>query len=69
MDWSRVIDIVLTAVILPGVVWGVKTLIEIKTVLIGTDGQNGIRSDVRKIEEKVDHHEHRITVLERNDAA
>ena len=64
MDWSHIIDIVLTAVILPGVIWGVKTLIEIKTILIGTDGQNGIRSDIKILKDKADDHEHRITIVE-----
>jgi hypothetical protein len=64
MDWSRVFEIALTVVLVPSIAWMLKTLVEIKTVLVGTDGQNGIKSDVRRLRDQVDDHEHRLTVAE-----
>lgn len=67
MDWSRVLETVLAAILFPGFLWGLKTVLEIKTVLVGTDGQNGIRSDVKDLKGKMEDVRTRVAVLERND--
>lgn len=67
MDWARILEVTLTVVLLPGFLWGLKTVLEIKTVLIGTDGQNGIRSDVRDLKDKMADLRTRVAILEHDD--
>lgn len=64
-------EIILTLIVLPFAVWGIKTLLEVKeavgqlrTVLIGMDGQNGMRSVLNDLSTARDDHEHRLTTLE-----
>lgn len=65
------IELILGGIGLPILAWMLKTLLdlktamtEIRTTLIGVDGQNGIRSDVRAIKADVEQHERRLTILE-----
>lgn len=65
------IEIAVSAILIPLGIWIIRTLLEVekavvqvRTVLIGIDGQNGIRSQIRAVSEQQDVHEHRITLLE-----
>ena len=62
MDWGRVIEALLVPVVLGVLFWGGKTLLDIKAsigelrvTLIGIDGQNGIRGDVKELKARMDH--------------
>ncbi len=64
-------EIVLTLVLIPLAIWGVRTLLDVKEavgqlriVLIGLDGQNGMRSVLNDLSEARTDHEHRLTTLE-----
>ena len=65
------IELMLAGVALPMIGWVLKTLLdlrtavtEIRTTLIGVDGQNGLRSVVKGMEGDIAQHERRITILE-----
>ena len=60
MDWGRVVEVLLVPVVLGVLFWAVKTLQDVKAgigelrvTLIGIDGQNGIRGDVKELKERV----------------
>ena len=65
------LELILAGIALPMIGWVLKTLLdlrtgmtEIRTTLIGVDGQNGIRSVVKGMEEDLAQHERRLTILE-----
>lgn len=59
-DWGRVVEALLVPVVLGVLFWGGKTLLDIKAslgemrvTLIGIDGTNGIRGDVRELKDRM----------------
>lgn len=69
MDWGRVLEIGLTVVVIPLIIWNIKTLMEVRTTLFGVGGQNGLRSQVRDLEAASSDHDRRLTILETKEAA
>lgn len=64
-------ELLWAVVLLPLAGWVMVTLLfvknavmELRTVLIGMDGQNGMRSTLNHLETQLTQHEHRLTVLE-----
>lgn len=60
MDAARLIELVVVLSAVPIAVWIIKTLLDVKEAvgelrvfLIGIDGQNGIRSTVNKLDERL----------------
>lgn len=61
IDWGRVLEVALVVIMIPAVGWGLKTLLDVrqsvsdlKTALIGIDGANGMRSDIRELKKRVE---------------
>ena len=60
MDAPRLIELIVVLATIPTGVWIIKTLLDVKEAvgelrvfLIGIDGQNGIRSTVNKLDERL----------------
>lgn len=60
MDAPRLIELIVVLSAVPIAVWIIKTLLDVKEAvgelrvfLIGIDGQNGIRSTVNKMDERL----------------
>lgn len=64
MDWRSTLENAVFVVVIPLIVWNVKTLLEVRTTLFGADGTNGIRSRVTKLEENDARQDIDIAVLQ-----
>lgn len=53
-DWGRILETGIAVVILPLLGWMAKGLTEIRIVLVGIDGKNGMRGELKALTLRVD---------------